>query len=70
MEMNVQIHSDYCTHDERDIQDILSEITALILPLFCAMWRNRLSRKKQHNLPVAKVRPAVRRTFVISPFHS
>ena len=30
MEMNVQIHSDYCTHDERDIQDILSEITALI----------------------------------------
>ena len=30
MEMNVQIHSDYCTTDQRDIQDILSEITALI----------------------------------------
>lgn len=28
--MNVQIHSDYCTTDQRDIQDILSEITALI----------------------------------------
>ena len=29
-EMNVQIHSDYCTTDQRDIQDILSEITALV----------------------------------------
>ena len=30
VEMNVQIHSDYCTTDQRDIQDILSEITALV----------------------------------------
>ena len=30
MEMNVQIHSDYCTENPGDIQDILSEITALI----------------------------------------
>ena len=30
MEMNVQIHSDYCIQNQSERQDILSEITALI----------------------------------------
>lgn len=30
MEMNVQIHSDYCIQNQSELQDILSEITALI----------------------------------------